>query len=253
MAGGRKEGRGEPPHKDPGGNSLAAPLLQLTPCLTQRRMARTPAPTGPGRLSLAHVSPHPAHPGRQLAGAVREAGQGRKAPETPGVGELGGGVAALLGCSESGPRGDPPGGLWARWPTPSKALWTCSQVRGGQGSPPVFSSKVLRGGGTCSAGAGGTVWAFARGLGGARGHPLVPVRPQQSASGSCVRSRVTASHLAGQLAVFRQTRALERALLRGDLSLCSSSGPRGPGAGGAGQHHLPVRAGQEDHRHLLAV
>lgn len=38
---------------------MAAPLLQLTPCLTQRRMARKPVPAGPGRLSLAHVSPHP--------------------------------------------------------------------------------------------------------------------------------------------------------------------------------------------------
>lgn len=53
--------------------------------------------------------------------------------------------------------------------------------------------------------------------------------------------------------VFRQTQACECALLPCDVRLCSCSGPRGPGAGGAGQHHLPVGAGQEDHRHLLAI
>lgn len=53
--------------------------------------------------------------------------------------------------------------------------------------------------------------------------------------------------------VFRHTRVFGWALLPCDLPLCSCSGPRGPGAGRAGQHHLPVGAGKEDHRHLLAI
>lgn len=47
------------------------PLLQLTrcltQCLTQRRTAKKPAPAGPGRLSQAHVSPHPTQRLRALS------------------------------------------------------------------------------------------------------------------------------------------------------------------------------------------
>lgn len=118
-----------------------------------------------------------------------------------------------------------------------------------------------RGRGTYGAGAGGILWAFVRGkshLGvrGAAGGALLPMphaHPRRGALDGCVHSPGDRVHLAGEPTVCRQTQAFGCALLLADLPLCSHSGPRGPGAGGAGQHHLPVRAGQEDHRHLLAV
>lgn len=58
IAGGpEKEPRSAPGQGDLG--SKATLLLQLTPCLTQQRTAKKPAPMGPGHLSQARVSPHP--------------------------------------------------------------------------------------------------------------------------------------------------------------------------------------------------
>lgn len=71
------------------GGTAVVPLLQLTPCSTPRRTARTPA--GPGHPSLAHVSPHPPRRlrTRSRCGATWEHGQGQEAPEASGVGSGG--------------------------------------------------------------------------------------------------------------------------------------------------------------------
>lgn len=98
---------------------MAAPLLQLTPCLTQRRMARKPVPAGPGRLSLAHVSPHPAQRLGALSPCVAASDGPPGSWSSPGVGGCEGGLvawavlkpAALLGCLVSRHRGNPPSGL----------------------------------------------------------------------------------------------------------------------------------------------
>lgn len=125
------------------------PLLQLTrcltQCLTQRRTAKKPAPAGPGRLSQAHVSPHPTQRLRALSpGGQRVAGREGTGSRAGGARDPWGRVtgargrwawavfhiAALTGNSVSWHCGNPPSWLWGLCETPPVAPWPRSEVTG---------------------------------------------------------------------------------------------------------------------------
>lgn len=189
-------------------------------------------------------------------------------------------MPALLENSGSRHRGTPSSRLWGPSPAPPRAPWPCSD---GEGQQPSGRRDTL------SAGARSVLWAFVRGTGGfLRECPPPQCQPESRERETGSKGRGTSQHcLSGVPApgvshrrahwwccgqspvrtqqgrpatmctsprrVLRQTQAFPCALYPRDLPLCSCSGPQGLGAGGAGQHRLPVGAGQEDHRHLLAV
>lgn len=135
--------RGSPEEPQAGEpRNRAPPFLQLTPCLTQRRMARKPEPVEPGRLSPARVSPtHSEAQGALTLGAASDGppgnlGKGRRfllvtvVPETPGIKQqvVGGwGREQDKDCQPCwriqcpGIMGPPPSELWSPSPNPSEA------------------------------------------------------------------------------------------------------------------------------------
>ena len=139
----------EPQAGEPG--NRAPPFLQLTPCLTQWRMARKPEPVEPGRLSPARVSPTDSEAqGALTLGAASDGppgnlGKGRRfllvtvAPETPGIKQQGVGGWEGSRIKTASPAGefsvqaswDPhPVGSGAQVPTPPRPPWPGSNREG---------------------------------------------------------------------------------------------------------------------------